>query len=241
MNRPLCLVIIAIVLFAGRAIGASISGTVTNIDPKSGSLTVLAGPSPTIYHFRPGVETVLLGQHSSVDKIKPGMIVTLSSAEPGLITTIYVTSAAPQIGAVNTAPDKSSFATVESIAALVPPTIALKQGTNWNPVAIKDANDALAAQVHGQSITVRGKVESIDGIKEGDYTMGILMISKVNIHGVPMSCRIEFKFRPEEEHTLVKIHKDSTIMVSGTVTRSTFYDWGGEVLGVYVMDAKIAK
>lgn len=241
MNKLLCFLIAVTALLSGKVDAASISGTVTEIDPKAGTLAILAGPTATTYHFRPSVETVLLGQRSSVDKVKPGMIVTLASADPGYITTIYVTSAASQLdeGGV---PDKGSFATIESIAALIPPTLVLKQGTIWNPIAIKDADAALAAQIHGQSISLRGKVESIDGIKDGEYTMEILMLSKVNIHGAPVTCRIQIRFRPEEEHTLVKIHKDSLVTISGKVNKSVFYEWsGGEVLGVYILDAKLEK
>ena len=135
------------------------------------------------------------------------------------------------------------FTNIESIAAVVPASVNMRTGGKWNVIAVEQANEAVAANAVSKPATLRLKVEIFEPFKEGGW--GYRMRAPdgdVSIRGTKISYRIWAYFRPDQAEALSKVHKGSTVTLSGTLQRADIKMFDGHPgLSLDLTEAKLEK
>jgi hypothetical protein len=156
---------------------------------------------------------------------------------------LCVGAAAQQPAPRSDVASEAPFTTIESIAAVVPPTVTLRTGGKWNIVGIEQANEAVKAKARNRPVKLRLKVQVFEPFKESGWGYRIMAPDDdVPIRGTRIGYRIWAYFRPDQAEALSKVHKGSTVILSGTLGRADIQMFDGRPgLSLDLHEAKVEK
>lgn len=128
-------------------------------------------------------------------------------------------------------PATAPMTSVESVFALIPASVSLRQGSGYNPIAVKQAEDALVADGTGKAAVLRYQVDVLKPDK--GYGFSYLLKSPVvpfSTRGVVLSYEIWGFFKDEQAAPLSRIQKGATVIVGGTLDHCNFTMHDGKLL-----------
>lgn len=143
-----------------------------------------------------------------------------------------------------TSPDKPApFMSIESIGAVIPASVNLRAGGKWNVIGVEQANESVATKARNRPAMLRLKVQVFEPFKEGGWGYRIMAPDgDVSIRGTKISYRIWAYFRPDQAEALSKIHKGSTVNLSGMLGRADIKMFDGHPgLSLDLTEAKVEK
>ena len=135
------------------------------------------------------------------------------------------------------------FTSIDSIGAVIPANVNMRPGGKWNVIGVEQANESVMTNARNRPATLRLKVQVFEPFKEGGWGYRIMAPDgEVSIRGTKISYRIWAYFRPDQAEALSKVHKGSTVTLSGTLGRADIKMFDGHPeLSLDLQEAKVEK
>ena len=160
-----------------------------------------------------------------------------------LLAAFCIHAVAQQPATLNRPTDGMPFTSIESIAAVVPSSVSLKNGGKWNIIGVEQANEAVKAIALNRPAKLRLKVQVFQPFKEHGWGYRIMAPDNdVPIRGTRVGYRIWAYFRPDQAEALSRVKVGSTVVLSGTLGRADIQMFDNRPgLSVDLYDAKVEK
>lgn len=187
--------------------------------------------------FLPSMKTIALGSSP-----KHGVSAFADSACFLLLLGLLLCPCAPA-SAQQPADSQTSLSSIESIFALVPASTNLRQGSGYNPVGIKQAEEAIVTQVTGKPAVLSYKVEAVEPTKFYGFAYMIKSpVIPISVRGVNLTYQVFGLFKEDQAATVAKVLKGSTVIVSGTLDHGNIIMQDGKpLLRVDLTDARLSN
>lgn len=139
-----------------------------------------------------------------------------SSSQAAVILAILLVLCACAAIAATPQQQQPEFTSVESVAALVPPTVALQNDGKWSIVGVDQANQAIIAGAKNRSATMSIKVGVFQPWKRDGWGYRIVSPDgQILTNAASINYRVYAYFRTDQADALSKVSVGDTVTVSG--------------------------
>lgn len=113
---------------------------------------------------------------------------------------------------------QAPLTSIESILALAPASVNLRQGNGYNPVGVKLAEDAIVTQATGRTAALSFKVEVVEPTKDYGFAYHVQSpITPFSARGVSLTYEVWGLFKEDQGNSLAKVQRGGTVIVAGTL------------------------
>jgi hypothetical protein len=133
------------------------------------------------------------------------------------------------------------FNSPESLLALIPSTVHVKEAGKWNAMGMAEASKILSEKAASQPATFRLKVTSLNFSGGPSGRISVFSSGHVLLKGFQIPCDTYAYFDPAEADGLKSVHPGETILVNGTI-RSTHFNVSSDVwFYIYLEGCKVQR
>ena len=138
---------------------------------------------------------------------------------------------------------QAPFTSIASIAAVVPSSLTVRTGGQWNVIGVEEANEAVKEKALNRAAKLRLKVEVFQAFKEEGWGYRLMAPDDdVPFRGTKLAYRIWAYFRPDQAEALSKVRKGSTVILTGTLGRADIKMFDGRpILSLDLHEAEVAQ